>query len=92
MGFVIGRFSIMKVILSNHTFLSGSKAEVLLPVPHNVIVTPGHSAGKAKIIDASDTQHIRNINRCMFEQSVWTAGRSHHLLESLAHLHKRQWY
>ncbi|MDE0611850.1 MAG: DUF4238 domain-containing protein [Gammaproteobacteria bacterium] len=84
-SFVIGSLPIIKITPSGHTHLADPRVEALLPVAHDIIITPGHPSGTEEIIDMTDTQHIRSINRCMFEQSDWTVGRSRNLIESLAH-------
>ncbi len=83
-SFVIGSLPIIKITPSGHTHLADPRVEALLPIAHDIIVTPGYSSGTEKIIDVTDTQHIRSINRCMFEQSDWTVSRSRDLVKSLA--------
>lgn len=83
-SFVIGSLPVIKITPSGHTHLADPKVEALLPIAHDIIVTPGHPSGNEEIIDMTVTPHIRSINRCMFEQSDWTVGRSRDLVESLA--------
>lgn len=83
-SFVIGSNPIIKITPPGHTRLDDPVVEALLPIAYDVIVTPGFSRGEENLVDANDSDHIRQINEAMFRQSDIIAGRSHELIRSLS--------
>lgn len=84
-SFIIGDYPILRGPLH----LSNPKAEALLPISYDVIVTPTFSRGEEKLVEVKEMDHIRFINKGIFEQSDMVAGRSRELIESLAGVRKK---
>ena len=89
-SFILGSNPIVKITPDGHTHLSDPKVEALLPISHDVIVTPGLSRGEEQLVEVKEMTHIREINKAIFNQSDMVAGRSRELMESLAGLLKQK--
>ena len=82
-SFIIGSLPVRKVTPPGHTDLSDPHVEALLPISHDVIVTPAYEQGLEKIIEMNDGNYIRELNKQALAQSDAIAGRARALIESL---------
>ena len=83
-SFVMGDNPTIRVAPLGRTHLGFSEVQILLPISHDVVVTPGYLAGQEDLVVLSDTEWIRKINEAIFEQSNLIAARSQRLIESLS--------
>ena len=83
-SFIIGDNPTIRITPHGNTHLSHPQVELLLPIAHDVIVTPGYSAGKEELASLVNSDWVRKINESIFRQSNVIAGRSQKLLESLS--------
>jgi hypothetical protein len=83
-SFVLGSRAIVKLTNRERTNLSDPSVEVWLPVASDVAICLTSGSPRERLVDCSDDQHIRNLNRATFKQSRIVAGRSQALIASLA--------
>ena len=82
-SFVIGDNPTVRIEPLGRSHLRFPEVEILFPISHDVMVTPGHLAGEENIVDLVETKWIRKVNETIFQQSSIIAGRSQRLIESL---------
>ena len=83
-SFIIGDNPTVRITPHGNTHLSHPQVELLLPIAHDVIVTPCYSTGKEELASLVDSDWVRKINESIFRQSNVIAGRSRKLVESLS--------
>ncbi len=64
--------------------LDNPEVELLFPISHDVIVTPGLLPKNERLFSITDTEHIRKLNEAIFRQSNFIVTRSHKLVKSLS--------
>ena len=75
---------------NSHTDSSDPDVGTLFPISHDVIVATGGIHGKTGFVELQEMEHIRSINKAIFNQSDMVAGRSRELIESLAGVRKKK--
>ena len=83
-SFVIGSNPIIRGALNGHTRLDDPAVGVLFPIAHDVVVSVCLARGEEKLVDENDSNHIRQINEAIREQSDMIASRSRELITSLS--------
>ena len=83
-SFIVGDNPTIRITPRGHTHLRHPQVELLLPISHDVVITPGYSAEKEILTSLADNVWIRKINEFIFRQSQVIAGRSRKLVESLS--------
>lgn len=83
-SFVTGNNPTIRIAPQGRTDLRFPEVELLFPVAHDVLVTPGLPAGKECLIVLNDTGYIRQLNAEVLRQSDIIVGRSRALIESLS--------
>ena len=84
-SFVIGDIPTLKCAPKGRTDLIFPEVELLLPISHDVMVTPASLAGHEKLVTLPDTKWIREKNEAIFNQSkLVVAAKSERLIKSLS--------
>lgn len=83
-SFAIGSRAIVKLTHRGLTHLSDPSVEVWLPIAFDVAICLTSGSPKERLLECSDDQHIRHLNRSIFKQSRIVAGRSYSLVASLS--------
>jgi hypothetical protein len=84
-SFAIGSFPVVKLNLPGRASLSDPTVEAWLPVAHDVAVSPAPILPDEEGLYFIPDHLIRWLNTSTFKQSTAIAGKSEHLIESLAH-------
>ena len=83
-SFVVGDIPTLRYAPKGRTDLIFPEVELLLPVSHDVMVTPAFLAGHEELVILPDTEWIREKNEAIFEQSKLVAAKSQRLIKSLS--------
>ena len=83
-SFIIGDNPTIRIAPHGHTHLRDPKVELLFPIAHDIIVTPGYRAGSEGLTSLADSVWIRKVNEFIFRRSQVIAGRSRKLVASLS--------
>ena len=82
-SFVIGSKPIVKVTPTGHTNLADTAVDAWLPISHDVAVTPASRPGTEELVEITNNQPVRWLNKAIVKQSIAIAGRSEVLVKSL---------
>ena len=83
-SFVVGDIPTLRYTPKGRTDLIFPEVELLLPISHDVMVTPAFLAGHEELITILDTKWIREKNEAIFDQSKLVAAKSQKLIKSLS--------
>lgn len=82
-SFLIGSNPVVRLSSARGTDLRDRDVELWIPIASYVAVSPGPRDGEEMLV-AMHPDHVRHINRAIFEQSTVIAGRSDRLIASIA--------
>lgn len=83
-SFVTGNSPTIRIAPSGRTDLRLPEVELLFPLAHDVVITPGLSAGSEELVVLDDIGYIRQLNEEILGNSDIIVGRSRTLIESLS--------
>lgn len=81
---VTGDNPTIRITPQGRTDLRLPEVELLFPLAHNVMVTPGLSAGSEELVVLQDSAYIWQLNEQILRQSNIVVGRCRALIESLS--------
>ena len=87
-SFVTGDNPTIRVAPQGRTCLRFPDVELLFPLAHDVMVTPGLSAENEEIVVLKDNGYIRELNEQILRQSDVIVGRSRELIRSLSRMER----